>query len=98
MNTFLEPKEAKMLYERGLSLGYLATLENILEQLEKAEYRSTGFPMVMLTFCQTRKKWIACFRNSKDGIEAGVDDTPLKASFKLLINYLDWRDANGDTR
>ena len=83
-----------MLYERGLSLRYPVTLEDILGQLEKAKYRSGGFPMVMLTFCQTRKKWIACFRNSKDGIEAAVDDTPLGASFKLLINYLDWRDEN----
>lgn len=98
MKTSLEPREIRMLYERGLSFAYLVTLEDILEQLENAEYRSQGFPMVMLTFCQTRKKWIACFRNSKDAIEAGVDDTPLKASFKLLINYLDWRDANGNTK
>lgn len=96
MNTFLEQKERRMLYERGLSLGYLVTLENILEQLEKAEYRSSGFPMVMLTFCQTRKKWLACFRNPKDGIEAAVGDTPLMASFKLLINYLDWRNNGKD--
>lgn len=69
------------------------TLEDILGQLEKAKYRSGGFPMVMLTFCQTRKKWIACFRNSKDGIEAAVEDTPLMASFRLLINYLDWKNG-----
>lgn len=94
MNTFLEQKERRMLYERGLSLEYLVTLEDILKQLEKAEYRSSGFPMVMLTFCQTRKKWLACFRNPKDEIEAAVGDTPLEASFKLLINYLDWRNGN----
>lgn len=97
MKTFLEPREVGMLHERGLSLGFMVALENILDLLEKAEYRSSGFPMVMLTFCQTRKKWIACFRNPKDEIEAGMGDTPLQASFKLLINYLDWKNNDEST-